>query len=80
MTDTFTTATKGNAADIPAGADSWYKTIRNAYRGAKRDGQDRYVGATYTSYFIATEDQLAYQTGSQLRITPTGEVFKRDKR
>ncbi len=80
MTDTFTTETKGNAADIPARADSWHKTIRNAWKGAQRDGRDRYVGATALSFFIVTEGDLPYQPGAQLRVTSSGAVYKRDPR
>ncbi len=79
MSKTFTTPTKGNATDIPNNANSWYLTIRNAYRGAKQDGQDRYVGTTYTSYFIIGEPELAYQSGVQFRVTSTGEVFRQDQ-
>jgi hypothetical protein len=78
MKDTFTTPTPSNAADIPKGANSWDKTIANAYKGAKRDGRDRYVGATYTNYFIITEGDLPYQPGVRLRVTASGEVFRRD--
>lgn len=78
--DSFTTATKGNAHQITRGMDSWMQTIRNAWKAAERTGADHYVGATRSVYFIATETDLAYQPGVQLRVTPTGEVFKRDPR
>ena len=77
--DTFTTATKGNAADIPARSDAWLKTIRNAWKGATADGQDRYVGTTYTNFFIIKASDLPHQSGVQLRVAPDGKVYKRDR-
>ena len=77
MTTLFTTPTKGNAADIPAGADAWLQTIKNAWKGAQADGDDRFVGTTYTSYFIALAADLDHQAGAQLRVTASGEVFKK---
>ena len=74
----FTEATKANASEIPAGADSWLKTIKNAWKGAQADGADRYVGTTYTSYFIITAGDLDYQPGVQLRVTAGGHVFKKN--
>lgn len=72
------TATPTSAATIPGrGIDAWVRTIRNAYKAAARDGQARYVGTTYTSYFITDNINPVEGPHVQLRVDADGTVYKK---
>jgi hypothetical protein len=47
--ESVTRLMKAKAADL----NNWDRTIRNAVRAARRAGTTKYVGFTYTRFFIA---------------------------
>jgi hypothetical protein len=61
---------KARAADL----DSWQRTIRNAVRGARRDGTSRFVGFTSLALFINTS---ADRGGAyRYEATGAGELYR----
>jgi hypothetical protein len=80
MSSAATTATQMPAESVArllasTGGDAWIKTLRNAVKGAKRDGQDRYVGFTHLTYFIE-KGEPATTIGLRFIAKADGTVLK----